>query len=183
MDRLQPNVLQNIAKFLSLRELFSSFEPLCRNTKEIVNELCRQMKTLNLSEYHKMTDSEFILLMRRCCEVTFLSLDDHKAMVNCNQDLWEVNIYCPKLQIIVIHGSPIYASEFGDEVVARLASVDGSIPNVFRDQHVISAFHIFCSARIIRLVSAFNLRGSPITARVWSLMKFVLCTLLLPPSP
>ena len=50
MDRLQPNVLQNIAKFLSLRggffqgidrsgELFSSFEPLCRNTKEIVNEV------------------------------------------------------------------------------------------------------------------------------------------------
>ena len=50
MDKLQPNVLQNIAKFLSLRgcfsevadrvgELFSSFEPLCRNTKEIVNEV------------------------------------------------------------------------------------------------------------------------------------------------
>ena len=78
-------------------------------------------------------------------------------------------------------------------MVARLASVDGSIPNVFCDQHVsrnvewassaVSAYHIFCSARIIRLVSAFNLRGSPITARVWSLMKFVLCTLLLSPSP
>lgn len=50
MDKLKPNVLQNIAKFLSLRrdffqwtdrsgELFSSFEPLCRSTKEIVNEV------------------------------------------------------------------------------------------------------------------------------------------------
>lgn len=116
--------------------------------------------------------------------------------------LWEVNIYCPKLQIIVIHGryfcfaylmhSPIYASEFGDEVVARLANVDGSIPNVFRDQHVstlsllrscsVNAYHMFCSARIIRLVSAFNLRNSPITTHVWSLMKFVLCTRFVPPS-
>ena len=89
--------------------------------------------------------------------------------------------------------SPIYASEFGDEVVARLASVDGSIPNVFRDQHMsgfsqwgsstVNAYHMFCSARIIRLVSAFNLRGSPITANVWSLMKFVLCIRLPPSSP
>lgn len=58
--------------------------------------------------------------------------------------LWEVNIYCPKLQIIVIHGryrlemkmkrSPIYANEFGNEVVARLAGIDGSIPSIYQDR-------------------------------------------------
>ena len=81
--------------------------------------------------------------------------------------------------------SPIYASEFGNEVVARLASIDGSIPNIFQDKplsgglvwmsFVVNAYHVFCSARIIHLVTSFNMCGSPLTAQMWSLMKFVLC--------
>lgn len=78
-------------------------------------------------------------------------------MITCNQEfvfipnlissLWEVNIYCPKLQIVVIHGryffilhfslvSPIYATEFGVEIVARLAGFDGSIYNFFEDKPI-----------------------------------------------
>ena len=32
--------------------------------------------------------------------------------------------------------SPIYASEFGNEVAARLAALDGSIPSLFQDQPI-----------------------------------------------
>lgn len=87
--------------------------------------------------------------------------------------------------------SPIYASEFGNEVVARLASIDGSISNIFQDKplsgrlvsvsFVVNAYHMFCSARIIYLMTAFNMCGSPLTAQVWSLMKYVLCKRLSSP--
>lgn len=30
--------------------------------------------------------------------------------------------------------SPIYANEFGNEVVARLAGIDGSIPSIYQDR-------------------------------------------------
>lgn len=32
--------------------------------------------------------------------------------------------------------SPIFASEFGDEIVARLSSFDGSIPGLFLDSPI-----------------------------------------------
>lgn len=35
---------------------------------------------------------------------------------------------------MTLESSPLYASEFGDEYVARLAGFNGSIPNVYRDQ-------------------------------------------------
>lgn len=53
MEELDPTLLQNIAKFLSLSrkkyrtlvlgELFCSFEPVCRKTKEAVNEVFQRM--------------------------------------------------------------------------------------------------------------------------------------------
>lgn len=33
---------------------------------------------------------------------------------------------------------------------------------------------MFCSARIVHLVSVFNLQDSPITTRVWALLKYTL---------
>lgn len=50
MDLFDPEILQNIAKFLNIRgflnrcrsfvgELFASFEPVNRTTKEVVNEV------------------------------------------------------------------------------------------------------------------------------------------------
>ena len=82
--------------------------------------------------------------------------------------------------------SPVYASEFGDESVARLAGYPGSIPNIYQDTNisimfyrwindVVNSYHIFCSARIIYLVNIFKLRMTPITTQVWCLMKYVLC--------
>ena len=32
--------------------------------------------------------------------------------------------------------SPVYASEFGDESVARLAGYPGSIPNIYQDTNI-----------------------------------------------
>lgn len=53
MEQLDPSVLQNIAKFLSLGnnnvrvsvlgELFYSFEPICRKTREAVSEVFEEI--------------------------------------------------------------------------------------------------------------------------------------------
>ena len=83
--------------------------------------------------------------------------------------------------------SPTYANEFGNEVVARLAGINGSIPGLFQDtttgrsllplalrSPLVNIYHMFCSARIVHLVSVFNLQDSPITTRVWALLKYTL---------
>lgn len=87
---------------------------------------------------------------------------------------------------MILIPSPIYSNEFGDEVVARLAGIDGSIPPFFQDKpigsffskapHVVNSCHIFCSARIVYLVRAFNLRDSAVAIRTWSLLRYVLST-------
>ena len=86
--------------------------------------------------------------------------------------------------IFILISSPIYSNEFGDEVVARLAGIDGSIPPFFQDKpigsclskssHVVNICHIFWSARIVYLVRAFNLRDSSVAIRTWSLLRYVL---------
>lgn len=39
---------------------------------------------------------------------------------------------------------------------------------------LVNIYHMFCSTRIVHLVSVFGLRDTPITARVWALLKYVL---------
>ena len=40
--------------------------------------------------------------------------------------------------------------------------------------YLVSTYHIFCSARIVYLITVFNLRGSVIAAHTWSLIRYIL---------
>ena len=41
--------------------------------------------------------------------------------------------------------------------------------------HLVNVYHILCSARVVHLITMFNLRETPVTTHVWSLLKYILC--------
>ena len=67
-----------------------------------------------LSLYRSLGSASNSLPCRRCCNITFLVICNSRNMITCNQEwpclesvtcsLWEMNIYCPKLQVLVIQG-------------------------------------------------------------------------------
>ncbi|KAK8803355.1 hypothetical protein WA158_001049 [Blastocystis sp. Blastoise] len=167
-------IYEHIASYLTFRELFQLFEPINKLTHEISNDYTRKVATLNLVNFQYMKDEEFVSLCRRCANLQHISIPEFMCMTRCHQNFWEIFAYCPKLSTIFICGSPFSAHEFVDEVVFRLAMVNGSIPGLYMDDHKITAAHMYCCARLVYLVKWFKLENTPIIIRTWALMKYLL---------